>query len=218
MDSTERADKVRETSLSLLRAAQVYLKTAEQPAARAWDSFYELYDELIRRFVIAQGIPRCDVDDCVQEVWREVAVRLGAFNRPIDRPGLRAWLYALVRSKATNVFRKKARHSAESLDDRISAGHEPDDSQADPAAVYERRWERVMLDRIVDQVREDLSPTNCRILQLRLIERRSVEEVAAELNVSPEVIHARQHRILKKLKSNVASYAQTAGSPNRSSR
>src|SRR5687767_10963768 len=108
MDSTERADKVRETSLSLLRAAQVYLKTPEQPASRAWDSFYELYDELIRRFVIAQGVPRCDVDDCVQEVWREVAVRLAAFDRPVDRPGLRAWLYALVRSKATNVFRKKA--------------------------------------------------------------------------------------------------------------
>ena len=126
-------------------------------------------------------------------------------------------LITLVRSKATNVFRKKARHSAESLDDLISAGHEPDDSQADPAAVYEKRWERAVLDRIVDEVREDLSPANCRILQLRLIERRSVEEVAAELNVSAEVIHARQHRILKKLKSNVASYAQTAAAPNRSS-
>jgi hypothetical protein len=32
------------------------------------------------------------------------------------------------------------------------------------------------------------------------------------------VIHARQHRILKKLKSHVAGYAHSAAQPNRSSR
>jgi RNA polymerase sigma factor (sigma-70 family) len=137
-----------------------------------------------------------------------VAIRLSEFNRPVDRPGLRAWLYALVRSKATNVFRRKARHSAESLDERISAGHEPRDSDADPATVFERRWERAVLDKIVAQLRDDLSPTNRRILQLRLLERRNVEEVAAELNVPSAVIHARQHRILKRLKASVASHAQ----------
>jgi len=207
MDSIEHADKVRETCVSLLRGAQAYLKAPREHVSAAWDSFYALYDVLIRRFVIAHGVPRCDVDDCVQEVWREVAVRLAGFNRPSDRPGLRAWLYALVRSKATNVFRRKARQSAESLDDRISAGHEPRDSGADPAAAFERRWERAVLDKIVDQLREDLSPTNGRILQLRLIERRSVDDVAAELNVPAAVIHARQHRILKRLKSGVASHA-----------
>jgi RNA polymerase sigma-70 factor (ECF subfamily) len=208
MDSIEPTDKVRETCLSLLRGAQAYLKAPKDPVSHAWDGFYAVYDELIRRFVIAQGIPRCDVDDCVQEVWREVAVRLAEFNRPVDRPGLRAWLYALVRSKATNIFRKRARHSAESLDERISAGHEPRDSDADPAAVYERRWERAVLDKFVAQLREDLSPTNRRILQLRLIERRSVDEVSAELNVPAAVIHARQHRILKRLKSGVAGHAR----------
>lgn len=207
MESIEPTDKVRETCLSLLRDAQAYLKAPREHVSPAWDSFYAVYDVLIRRFVIAQGIPRCDVDDCVQEVWREVAIRLSEFNRPVDRPGLRAWLYALVRSKATNIFRRKARHSAESLDERIGAGHEPRDSDADPAAVFERRWERAVLDRIVVQLREDLSPTNRRILQLRLIERRSVDEVAAELNVPSAVIHARQHRILKRLKAGVASHA-----------
>jgi hypothetical protein len=66
MDSIEPTDKVRETCLSLLRGAQAYLKAPKDPVSHAWDGFYAVYDELIRRFVIAQGIPRCDVDDCVQ--------------------------------------------------------------------------------------------------------------------------------------------------------
>jgi RNA polymerase sigma factor (sigma-70 family) len=206
MGSIEPTDKVRETCLSLLRGAQAYLKAPQPPVSHAWDSFYAVYDVLIRRLVIAQGIPRCDVDDCVQEVWSEVSIRLSEFNRPADRPGLRAWLYALVRSKATNIFRRKARHSAESLHEQITAGNEPRDRDVDPAAVFERRWERAVLDKIVAQLREDLSPTNRRILQLRLIERRSVEEVAAELQVPSAVIHARQHRILKRLKASAATH------------
>jgi RNA polymerase sigma factor (sigma-70 family) len=203
---------VRETCLPLLRGAQSYLKALVDDiapdtfVAEAWDDFYRVYDDLIRRFVAAQGVPRSDLDDCVQEVWGEVAARLAQFNRPEDRPGLRAWLFALVRSKATNVFRKRGRHPQESLDERISAGDEPGDAQEDPAALFEQRWEQAVLDSMVAQLHGELSPTNSRILRMRVIEGSCVEEVAGELHLAPEQIYARQHRILKKLRARVASY------------
>ncbi len=133
------ADKSkRKTDLQLLLDAQAYLKMLLEDKvpnsllAVAWENFYRVYDNLIRRFVVARGIPHSDVDDCVQEVWGEIAVRLFEFDRPADRPGLRAWLYALVRSKATNVFRSKARRPAVSLDQRKLAGHEHGDAAPIP--------------------------------------------------------------------------------------
>ncbi|HUQ71888.1 MAG TPA: sigma-70 family RNA polymerase sigma factor [Planctomycetaceae bacterium] len=202
----------RETCLHLLWSTQDYLKALlnnklpNTLVAAAWDDFYRVYDDLIRRFVVAQGVPRSDVDDCVQEVWGEVAARLAEFNRPADRPGLRAWLFALVRSKATNIFRKRARQRSEPLDDSTGGGLEPVDRRPDPAANYERQWEQAVLGSLVAQLRTELSPTNAQILQMRLIDRRSIGEVASQLNLAPEQVSARQHRIVKKLRTRVAHY------------
>jgi RNA polymerase sigma factor (sigma-70 family) len=213
MQMTQSNRNVHETCVPMLRGAQSYLKALVNDTApdslvsSAWDDFYRVYDDLIRRFAIAQGVPRSDVDDCVQDVWSEVAARLAKFDRPADRPGLRSWLFALVRSKATNLFRKKARQPQESLDERIGAGYEPGDAQDDPAMLFEHRWEQAVLDSMVAQLHEELSSTNSRILRMRLIEGSRVEDVAGELNLAPEQVYARQHRILKKLRARVASLA-----------
>ncbi len=202
-----------ETYLPLLQDAQAYLKlllankVPNSPLAVAWENFYRVYDDLIRRFVVAQGVSHSDVDDCVQEVWSEITARLSEFDRPADRPGLRAWLYTLVRSKATDVARSKARRPVVSLDQRKLAGHEHGDTRADPATLYEQQWEQAVLESIVSQLREELSATNSRILQMRLIDRRSAEQVASELNLAPQQVHARQHRIMKKLRARVALYS-----------
>jgi RNA polymerase sigma factor (sigma-70 family) len=200
------------THLPMLWGAQNYLKSLLDNTApgslvaEAWDEFYRVYDDLIRRFVVAQGIPRCDVEDCVQEVWAEVASRLITFNRPENRPGLRAWLYTVVRSKTTNVYRKRTRQPTTSLHDMIGDGNEPGESENDPAALYEEQWEKAVLEMVFDQLREQLSPKNIRVMQMRLIEHRSVAEVAAELKMAPAMVHARQHRIMKKLQARVALY------------
>ena len=84
----------RETRLSLLEDTKSYLGSLLEETASdsvlvyAWDEFYRIYDALIRRFVVSQGVPHSDVDDCVQEVWSEVVERLVKFERSAHRPGL----------------------------------------------------------------------------------------------------------------------------------
>ena len=103
------------TSEFLLESTQEYLRqlvertTPDSLLAAAWDEFYRVYSDLVRRFVVARGLRGADADDCVQEVWSEVLVRLVDFERPADRPGLRAWLYTIVRSRAVEAQRRKAR-------------------------------------------------------------------------------------------------------------
>lgn len=201
-----------ETCLEMLQGAQNYVKSLlefkapNSVVAMAWEDFYAVYDDLIRRFVAAQGVPRSDVEDCVQEVWSEIACRLIKFDRPVDRPGLRAWLFALVRSKATNVFRRGSRRPAVSLDQRMLAGHEPRDPQPEPSAQYDLQWKQAVVESMIAQLRKELPPISARLLQARLVEHRSVEEVAAELNLSPDQIYARQHRIMKELRARVSLY------------
>lgn len=201
-----------ETCLETLHGAQEYVKSLLECRAPdsllsvAWERFYAVYDDLIRRFVARQGVPHADVDDCVQDVWSEVAMRLAEFDRPADRPGLRAWLYAVVRSKATNLFRRGARKPAVSLDQRRQSGQEPRDPQPGPAARCELEWKQAVLESVIAQLRQDLPPVSSRLLQIRLVEQRSVAEAAEELHLTPDQIYARQHRIMKELRARVALY------------
>jgi RNA polymerase sigma factor (sigma-70 family) len=201
-----------ETILDLLYDVQAYLKmllenkVPDSLLVAAWENFYSVYDDLIRRFAVAQGVPHTDVDDCVQDVWIEVTTRLCEFNRPADRPGLRAWLYALVRSKAMNVFRRKVRRPAGSLDQWMMAGQEPRDPRTDPATLMEQQWEQAALESVIEELCEEVSTTNACVLKMRLIDRCSVDEVVCELDLAPEQVHTRQHRMMKKLRARMSLY------------
>ena len=201
-----------ETSAPILERTQAYLKALLRRQApdtvltEAWEQFYRVYSELIRRFIVARGLRGADVEDCVQDVWTEVAKRLADFRRPRNRPGLRAWLYTLVRSKATDLIRRKIRHAAGSLAEEIRAGNEPIGDELDPADAYERHWARAMLQTALAGLRHDASPLSYRVLHMRLMEDRSVAEVAAALGLTPARVRYRHHRMLRKLRTRLAVF------------
>jgi len=207
------------TQLPLLNSTQEFLKSLVDDRApdtllgEAWDEFYRVYSNLIRRFVIARGLRDADAEDCVQEVWFEVAARLGDFEHPVSRPGLRAWLYTVVRSKATDTLRRNRRRT-QSVDEAIEAGHEPASAQADPRTDHQRHWDEAMMLTVLNELRSLESRLNYEVLHLRLIEGRSVSEVAASLDLKPEQVWYRHHRMLKKLRARVALYTgESIGQP-----
>ena len=77
-----------ETHDSLLNHAKEYLRyvlndtAPDSVLAVAWDEFYKMYDDVIRRFAISRGVPYSQLDDCAQEVWSDVMRRLTLFDRP----------------------------------------------------------------------------------------------------------------------------------------
>ena len=200
--------RIRDTVLSLLRDAQSYLKETRadkvpnSALAMAWNEFYIFYDELIRRFVVGQGAPLSDVDDCVQEVWIEVLLRLESFDRPPGRPGLRSWLYSLVRSKTVDVYRLRHRRAEISVAGSIEQAEDP--RQVDPVTLYEAQWQAALLESVISQLQSRMSKTSYRILQMRLTEGRDNKEVALALKLRPEQVRYRYHRAKQKLRAHLA--------------
>jgi RNA polymerase sigma-70 factor (ECF subfamily) len=174
--------------------------------AQAWDEFYRVYSNLIRRFVQAQGLRGADADDCVQEVWSTVALKLAEFERPQQRPGLRSWLYTVVRSKTTDYLRRSRCRPARSLDQAVDQGHEPVGREPDPAVVWEHQWQQALIRTAMDELRQQLPDESFRVLQMRLLEGRSEAETAAALNLTVEQVHSRKYRAQQKLQSLVAVY------------
>ncbi len=195
------------TSLSLLDRTQQYLRALieqrvpDSMLQESWDLFYNTYNRLIERFIISRGVRRDDVDDCLQEVWSEVANRLVNFERPADRPGLRSWLYTLVRSKATDIVRRKIKQGVVGIGESTAAKIEPDSREHDPAEECEQQWNDALVHTMLDDLKGEVSELNYNVLYLRFIEGRSVSEVADTLSIKPEQVRYRQHRMLKKLQN-----------------
>lgn len=204
------------TNVVLLGWTQEYLRTLlaeESPdsvLAAAWDEFYRVYDSLMRRFAMARGLSGADLDDCVQAVWMQIASQLNEFKHPESHAGLRSWLYTLVRSRAGDLLRRKSRRPAESLERAREAGYEPADPAAEPGRQLETSWEHALLETLLDDLREEVSEINWRLLKLRCVEGREVADVARELGLSSEQVWYRQRRLLKKLRARMAVFTGQA--------
>ena len=83
-----------------------------------------------------------------------------------------------------------------------------------PALLIEQKWQTALLESVLDEVRQKVSETNYRILWSRLIEGRKTKDVATELNLSPEKIHYRYHRLIRKLRAHLAFFVgENLGAP-----
>jgi len=202
----------RATRLSLLRDTQAYLQAMLERRApdtlltQAWQEFYRVYSDVIKRFVMSHGIRGADVDDCVQEVWSAVSLKLAEFVHPGNKPGLRSWLYAVVRSKTTDVIRRNIRRSTHNLDVFIEKGAEPASDEPDPASVIEDRWNATMLRTAMEELKRQVPEVNYRVLEMRVFQERSEAETAAALDLTAEQVRYRKHRTQRKLQSLLAVY------------
>jgi RNA polymerase sigma factor (sigma-70 family) len=160
---------------------------------------------LVRRFAVARGVRGTDVEDCVQEVWSEIAKRLVTF-RITSEAGLRAWLFAVVRSRATDMFRRRSRRPVTLLGDSIREGFEPPGREPDPSTRYDDAWQEAVLQTMVLKLEAEVSELNFEIFRLRSLEGIGIPETAEKVGVTVNQIRYRHHRTMKKLKAIAALY------------
>ena len=191
-----------EISPGLVNEAQAYLECLSRrhaPSrlqAEAWEQMYRLCGPLIRSFVLACRVPRADLGDCLQDVWAELVRALRRFRYDPRRGRFSSWLYALARSKAINLIRRRARRAPGRP--RGQAGAGPGDAAGDPAAAWDRQDLREAVQRTLAELRRRVSPGSYRVLHLRWMEGRSVAEIAATLGLSPQQVRFRHHRMKHK--------------------
>lgn len=184
--------------------AQAYLARRSQHLApsshlvEAWEQFYRICSSLIRRFAVACRVPRASLDDCVQQVWTELVSKLSQFRYDPRRCQFRSWLYLLVHSKAIDLIRTRTRHPVEHLSQRAEAALCGRDG--DPAAEYERHRKSAAVRRILAELSQCVSPPNYRVVYLRWIEGRTVQEVASALGLTRSQVWLREHRMKRKFR------------------
>jgi len=188
----------------LLRKAQAYLELRcrrtsgiPRPLVEAWDDFYDSCGAVIDRAISVHHLSESDRNDCVQEVWGEIITKLGQFRYDPARGQLRTWISTLVRNKAVDLIRRRARRPQEALSDAVRTSLVDRDN--DPVALYERRRLQALMGEALEELARDVPDLSYRVLHLRWFEGRTVREIADALGLTPEQVRFRYHRVKRKL-------------------
>jgi RNA polymerase sigma-70 factor, ECF subfamily len=187
--------------LALLRDTQAYLAQRAQGLtplphlAMAWNRFYVRYDPVIRHHVGLRRLPEPDRSDCAQEVWLSVVIQLEHFRPDSGRARLGTWIGTLARNISIDFFRRRRRRSNVQLSEPMVAALLAD--ELSPTNLFERRSTCALVRQVLDEFSHRVSPSSFWVLYARWMEGRSFEEIAATLNLTPEQVRARHHRVIR---------------------
>jgi RNA polymerase sigma factor (sigma-70 family) len=173
----------------------------------AWREFYGFFSGKIRAYAITCGARDEEIVDCIQEVWRELLVRLPTFQLDGCRGQFDTWLYHIVRGKAADLHRSHKRRF-------FQVNSEALQTVADNRPSPDRGLEQEEMATVAwDELRRRLSECNFQVLKMRLVERRPVAEVAEKLGLSNEQVWYRYHRARRELEEIGSALARGDRSP-----
>ena len=196
----------------LLTGVQAYLRArtaGETPPAgssEAWARFFRKHDPRIRQFAAGFLTARSDRDDCVQEVWAELVVRLPRFRYDAGRADFDTWLYKLVQSKAVDRFRAAQTRLAEPLDAHVDAILATNDQVALDAESTRHR-NRAMVVTALAALQHVVSSRNYRVIEMRWLEGQSVSKVARALRMTQSQVWWQEYRMRAKLRALVRRFS-----------
>ena len=166
-----------------------------------FDSLYEEQFAFVWRSVRRLGVPECQVDDAVQEVFIVVHRRMAAFE---GRSSIRSWLYGIV----ANVVRDH-RRTARRKDPRIRGGGEGPDVEALPDAGRcgpHESLERADAVRVLHELLAALDFPKREAFVLVELEQMSIPEVAEATGTNANTVYSRLRAARKAFNDAVTRY------------
>ncbi len=177
----------------------------------AWAEFENRYRDLVVRYALAQGVQHADADDICQVVMMSLAKALRNFHYSSERGRFRTYLGRVVRN-AVARFRSRPNSFALSLDNSVGAADDiAGGDQAD--ALWEQEWIDHHYRLALRTVRETFDPQSVKIFE-RLVDGRTVDEVAATYHTTEQAVHKIKQRIRARMAELIAAQVREEDEPD----
>ncbi len=184
------------TSVQELGEEVARIQEAQHGSQKAFGEIVRAYQRAI--FRVAWGLTRnaSDADDLAQETFVRAWQAIGRFR--VGEP-MYPWLARITVNLAYSLHRRRKRRPEAALEPLMEAGGQwgVDDDPADHAGRGEQA-------RHLQAAFAELSPEHQAVLQLRVVEDLSYEEIAKTLGVPPGTVMSRLSRARADLRSKMA--------------
>jgi RNA polymerase sigma-70 factor (ECF subfamily) len=180
-----------ETRISLLR------RVRNLADGRSWNEFHAIYRPLIFSYLRGLGVREHDAYDLTQEVFRRLMVRLPTFELDRGQGRFRSYLWKMARNAlVAGIREKEVRDRAEEEWVRRSCEAEESESRR-LARIDALEKRRKILEAVLPRARAKASKTAWKCFKGRVVHRRPVAEIAAELGITANTVSARSSEVMK---------------------
>ncbi|HMC64290.1 MAG TPA: sigma-70 family RNA polymerase sigma factor [Gemmataceae bacterium] len=169
--------------------------------AEAWQQFVGLYAPVIYGYLRKRGLQDADAADLTQDALRTVAVSAGRLDYDPQRGKFRGWLFTLVHRKLLDFLASKGRRLQGTGDTgvHLRLAEEPA-PPADEESLWNEEYERQLLARAIDQVRDDFHEQTWQAFWLTAMEGKKAKEAAEQLGLSVTAVYMAKSRVTTELK------------------
>ena len=176
------------------------LERVAQMENDAWDRFVELYSPVVLYWCKRQGLREADRKDVFQEVSKALLKSLHNFRKEGENQQFRRYLWTVTRSKIQELRRKAEQAApldAAALADFDLHLHELDEEEQSGNAPSEILLLREILRQVAGRVN---NPKSMQIVELLIVEERSIAEVAGQFGMTENAIRRTKARLLKRIR------------------
>jgi RNA polymerase sigma-70 factor (ECF subfamily) len=174
--------------------------TLSKQDATRFRSMVDANFDFIWRSLRGLGVPSASIDDAAQLVFWTASQKIATITPGSER----SFLFATARGIASNARRSQLRNR-ELLDEDAIASHV--DRAPDPEQLAASRQARLVLDRILDGLPEDLRA----VFLLYELEGQTMAEIAALLGTPMGTVASRLRRAREEFQSMARRYQAAAG-------
>lgn len=183
------------TSLSLLERLK-----AAGPESADWHRLKDVYEPLIRSWLLRVPGLRDHVDDLTQEVFLVLVRALPGFER-LRHGSFRAWLRLTTTHRVRAFWKANRRRNRAGYDEE---GESYITRLEDPNSDLTRQWDRDhdlrLLRKLLDAVKSDFTPATWRAFTRVALDGLSAATAADELAMSETAVVQAKFRVLKRLR------------------
>lgn len=163
----------------------------------AWGRFVRIYSPILYGWARQRGLPEADAADLVQDVFTALVQKLPEFSYDSQR-SFRSWLWTVMRNRLVQLRRRKVPALA-----APGVLHQVADREAETASEAEFR--QYMIARLIPTMRHHFQPTTWQAFWAVAVEGKTVQQAAAELDLSTDVVYKARVRVLARLQAEFAN-------------
>lgn len=185
------------TSVSLL------VKLRDPGDHLAWERFVQIYTPLMRSWLLRQRVQPHDLDDLLQTLMVKLVQKLPEFEYDPSK-SFRSWLRRILQNDFVQMLRER-REIALGGDGTDDSAHGAwGDRAVEPEDFWAQEYARMVVTQALPIMREHFAEKTWRACWMTTVEDRSAAEVAAELGLSVGSVHVAKHRVLQRLREELA--------------
>jgi RNA polymerase sigma factor (sigma-70 family) len=188
------------------------LKNWEDQAS--WQDFFDTYWKLIYGVARQAGLTEPEAQDVVQETVLSVAKKMGAFKTDPGHGSFKSWLLKITRRRISDQYRKRPRGmelSRARADDGTrtpTVERFPDPGGARLDALWQREWERNLMDVALEKVKCLVSPKQFLLFYQQAFKQWPPRKVATQYGISLAQAYMAKYRVGAILKREIRKLEQ----------